>query len=221
MANWYQRTILPRFLNSEMGSQELEKNRRVVLKDASGIVLEIGVGPGYNLPLYKNISKLYALEPSKELVEIAKTRSSSLTFPIEFLNTGAENIPLPDNFVDTVVSTWTLCSVANPRKVLQEIKRVLKPEGKFIFVDHGASSNIFIRVVQTISTAVTKYFTGNCHYDRQLEALIKEAGFAIEKMEHPSERFKLLIYNYQGLATPLHVTSAGEEPEKPIGVLTL
>ncbi len=183
-----------------MGSGDFERIRQVVLEDASGVALEIGVGPGYNLPLYKNISKLYALEPSKELVEIAKTRAGSLAFPIEFLNTRAESIPLPDQAVDTVVSTWTLCSVSDPRKVLQEIKRVLKPEGKFIFVDHGASPNVALRAIQTLSTSITKYFTGNCHYDRQLEKLIKEAGFVIEKMEHPSERFKPLIYNYKGVA---------------------
>jgi len=200
MANWYQRTIVPRLLNSEMGSKELEEIRKVVLKDASGVVLEVGVGPGYNLSLYKNISKLYALEPSKELIEIATTRAKSLAFPIEFLNTGAERILLPDQSVDTAVSTWTLCSVNDPRKVLQEIKRVLKPEGKFVFVDHGASSNTTIRAIQTISTSVTKYFTGNCHYNRPLEKLIKEAGFTIEKMKHPAERFKPLIYNYQGIA---------------------
>jgi ubiquinone/menaquinone biosynthesis C-methylase UbiE len=201
MASWYNRTIVPRLLNSEMGSEELEKIRREVLADASGTVLEIGVGPGYNFALYKNISKLYALEPSKELTDIAKTRSNSLVFPVEFLDAGAENIPLPDQSVDTVISTWTLCSVSDPRKVLQEIKRILKPGGKFLFVDHGASPTVGIRAIQTISTSITKYFTGNCHYDRQLEMLIKEAGFAIKKMAHPPERFKPLIYNYQGIAT--------------------
>jgi len=201
MANWYQKVIVPRLLNSEMGSTELEAIRRVVLADASGIVLEIGVGPGYNLALYKNISKLYALEPSKELVDIAKRRADSLPFPLEFFNTGAESIPLPDHSIDTVVSTWTLCSVSDPKKVLNEIARVLRPQGLFIFVDHGASPNTGLRLVQTALTSITKYFTGNCHYNRQLEKLIKEAGFEIKKMEHPRERFKPLIYNYQGQAT--------------------
>ncbi len=118
------------------------------------------------------------------------------------LNTGAENIPLPNQSIDTVVSTWTLCSVNDPKKVLQEIKHVIKPDGKFIFVDHGASPRTMLRAIQTLSTSVTKHFTGNCHYNRQLEKLIKEAGFTIEKMEHPTERFKPLIYNYQGVATP-------------------
>ena len=91
--NWYQRVFVPRLLNAEMSSKELEQIRRVVLMDAVGTVLEIGVGPGYNIPLYQNIAKLYALDPSKELMKIAKTRAGSRPFPIEFLNTGAENIP--------------------------------------------------------------------------------------------------------------------------------
>lgn len=203
MTNWYQKIIVPRLLNSEMGSDELEKIRRVVLADATGSVLEIGVGPGYNIPLYKNISKLYALDPSQELIEIAKTRAGSLTFPIEFLNAGAESLPLPDHSVDTVVSTWTLCSVSDPRKVLTEVKRVLRPQGNFIFVDHGASPNLFLQIIQTGLTSITKYFTGNCHYDRKIEELMREVGFNIKKIEHPREKFKPLIYNYQGIATTL------------------
>jgi len=200
MPNLYQRFIVPRLLNSAMGSAELEKIRRSVLADASGIVLEIGVGPGHNLPLYRHISKLYALEPSKELIHIAQTRAGSLSFPIEFLNAGAEHIPLAEHSVDTVVSTWTLCSVSDPRKVLQEIVRVLRPEGRFIFVDHGASPVRSIRVVQKILTRGTKYFTGNCHFDRDIKELIADAGLHIKKLEHPHERFKPLIYNYGGIA---------------------
>ena len=200
MANWYQKYILPRLLNSEMGSADLEKIRRTVLSETSGIVLEIGVGPGYNIPLYKNISKLYALEPSKELAKIAKKRSEGSSFPIEFLLTGAESIPIPDQSVDTVVSTWTFCSVTDPQKVLKEIMRVLRPKGRFIFVDHGASPALAIRVVQTTLTSITKYFTGNCHYNRQIDKLISKAGLSIKNMDHPRERFKPLIYNYRGIA---------------------
>lgn len=201
MPSWYQKHILPRLLNAAMSRAEFEKIRPRVLAEASGIVLEIGVGAGHNLPLYTNVSKLYALEPSEELVAVAKTRAEHLSFPVEFLIAGAEDIPLSDQSVDTVVSTWTLCSVGDPKKVLSEIKRVLQPEGKFVFVDHGASPNTFVRVIQTIGTSITKYFTGNCHYNRPIEVLLKEAGFTIAKMSHPSERFKPLIYNYQGVAT--------------------
>lgn len=200
MTGWYQKKIVPRLLNSEMGSEELKVIRQEVLRDASGIVLELGVGPGYNLALYKNITKLYALEPSAELVDFAKSRARNLSYSIEFLITGAENIPLPDSSVDTVVSTWTLCSVKDLKKVLAEVMRVLRPGGQFIFADHGASPSGGIHVAQTLFTSVTKYFTGNCHYNRQIEAKLSEAGFEITQMKHPTEKFKPLIYNYQGVA---------------------
>lgn len=200
MTGWYQKHILPRLLNAAMSRTEFEKIRPQVLADAVGVVLEIGVGAGHNLPLYKNVSKLYALEPFPELVTLAKTRAEYLSFPVEFLISGAESIPLPNQSVDTVVSTWTLCSVGDPQKVLSEIKRVLRPEGTFVFVDHGASPNTFVRAAQTLGTSVTKYATGNCHYNRPIEKLLTEAGFTITKMSHPSERFKPLIYNYQGMA---------------------
>ena len=201
MFSWYRKTIVPRLLNSEMGSEELKKIRKEVLKDANGTVLELGVGPGYNLAIYRGISKPYALEPSEELLKIAKSRANNLTFPVTFLNSGAEKIQLPDNSIDTVVSTWTLCSVKDLKQVLTEIARVLKPEGRFIFVDHGASPKTYLKVIQTLFTSVSKYFTGNCHCDRRIEDMIKEAGFHIQSISHPSEQGHPLIYNYQGIAT--------------------
>lgn len=182
-----------------MDSEYLKQTREVVLADASGIVLEIGVGPGYNLPLYRNVTRVYALDPSSELLAIAKSRAGSLAFPVEFLHTGAEHIPLPDHSVDTAVSTWTLCSVEDANQVLKEVARVLRPGGKFLFADHGASPHPHVRGLQTFFTAITKHFTGNCHYDRSIEQMIEEAGFAIESMEHPRE-LKPLVYNYQGVA---------------------
>lgn len=200
MKNWYQRVILPRLLRSVMKAKDFEVIRREVLAEASGVVLEIGVGPGYNLPLYKNISKLYALEPSKGLIKLAEAKVTSLPFPVEFLNTGAEDIPLADESVDTVVSTWTLCSVTDLEKTLAEVKRVLKPQGKFVFADHGASPRAGVKAAQRAFTVLSKRLSGNCHHDRELEQAIKNAGFTIQKMTHPKNRFKFLVYYYQGVA---------------------
>lgn len=200
MKNWYQRVTVPIFLNSGMASKRFEKIRHIVLAEAYGTTLEIGVGPGYNIPLYRNVSKLYALEPFQELIDIARNRAKGLSFPIEFLKAGAESIPLPDGSVDTVVSTWTLCSVDSVGKVLKEIQRILRPEGKFIFVDHGASPSKVIHFIQKFLTPITKYFTGNCHYDRKIEEIIIQAGFKIQKMEYSKEKFRPLIYNFQGIA---------------------
>lgn len=199
MKSFYRKQILPRLLNSEMGAEDLMKIRKEVLVDAVGITLEIGVGPGYNISIYKNISKLYALEPSKELVEIAKKRADGSSFPIEFLNSSAESIPLPDNSVDTTVSTWTLCSVSDLPKALSEIKRVLKPGGKFVFFEHGASPKPFTHFLQKFFTSITKYFTGNCHYDRNIEIFVKRAGFVLDKIEYSRKGLMPLIYNYKGV----------------------
>lgn len=202
LKRWYQKTIIPRLLNMEMGSEKFAEIRRAVLAEATGTVLEIGVGPGYTLPLYKHITRLYALDPSKGLIEIAKTRAHTLAFPVDFLLAEAEHLPLPDHSVDTVVSMWTLCSVSDPQRVLHEIKRVLRPRGLFVFVDHGASSNPLLCAIQTWLTPITKHFTGNCHYNRRIEELILEAGFCIKRMNHPGGTGKLLIYHYQGIAVP-------------------
>lgn len=202
MSNIYNRLILPGLLDSEMGSPELIETRKVIAGFASGVTLEIGFGSGHNLPFYKNITKLYALDPSQGSLDIARSRMKGINFPVDFICKSAEHIPLPDNSVDTVVSTWALCSVRRPKKVLSEIARVLRPGGVFAFTEHGASPRFFIRVIQWMFTNVSKYFTGNCHYDRRIDALIQgEKGFTIQKMEYPPEEGRPLIYNYEGFAT--------------------
>lgn len=197
--SFYKKFILPRFLDSAMSSPEIEKLRPSVINLAKGVVLEIGTGSGLNLTFYKDISKLYALEPSQELVKMARERAKEVLFLVEFLNASAEHIPLPDHSVNTVVSTWTLCSIQDPEQALKEIRRVLHPEGSFVFIDHGASSKPFVRSVQNILTPVTKYFTGNCHLNRNIEMLIKGAGFKIQNIKQFHEHGKPLIYNNMGV----------------------
>ncbi len=197
MAAWYERTIVPRLVDAEMGSGELDARRREVLADASGIVLEIGSGSGHNLRFYPKVSRLYALDPSKELIDIARGRASGLAFPVEFLNAGAEEIPLPDHSVDSVVSTWSLCSVADPARALQEVRRVLVPQGIFTCFDHGASPDRFMRSMQTAFTTVTKHLSGNCHYDRPIDDLLRTAGFDVRSITRSREPSSLLIHNYR------------------------
>lgn len=183
-----------------MGSSEIEKLRPGVISNASGIVLEIGFGSGLNVPYYKNTTKLYALDPSKELYELAREKITRLSFPVEYLQASAEKIPLDDSSIDSVVSTWTLCSIPRPEIALKEIARVLRKNGHFVFIDHGVSPKPFIHFLQNILTPFTKYFTGNCHINRDIKTLIENSGFKIQNLEQFHEKSKPLMYNYKGLA---------------------
>lgn len=196
--NFYKKYILPKRLNTSMNREEFERLRPEVIKEAAGIVLEIGFGTGLNLPHYKNITKVYALEPSQELYNFAEERIKQVSFPVEYLPISAENISLPDRSIDSVVSTWTLCSIPDVKATLLEVKRLLKPDGKFLFIEHGKSSNKKLAFLQNIFTPLSKLFAGNCHLNREIEKLIIDSGFYLEKIEKFSE--KPLMFMYKGIA---------------------
>lgn len=196
----YNKYILPWKLNREMGSVDFNPTRREISEKAVGVVLEIGAGSGYNFPFYKGIQKLYGLEPSKELYAYAKERAGRVQFPIEYLQASAEKIPLADHVVDTVVSTWTLCSVSDLPRALTEIVRVLKPRGKFIFIEHGRSPKPLNYFLQKLTTPLTRHFTGNCHMDREIDTYIRGAGFEFEELVKEPEDGRPLMFSYQGVA---------------------
>jgi ubiquinone/menaquinone biosynthesis C-methylase UbiE len=156
-----------------MRPAEFNGTRSKVVDSAKGIVLEVGFGSGYNLPLYKNVQKLYALDPSKELFAYAADRIAAVQFPVEYLPNSAEYIPLQDNSIDTVVSTWSLCSIPNIEKALNEIRRVLIPGGRFLFVEHGQSPKKINSIVQQLVTPIFRHFNGNCHLDRKIDDYIQ------------------------------------------------
>lgn len=203
MPNLYNKYILPRLLDRDMRPVEFNETRSKIVDPAQGIVLEIGFGSGYNLPFYKNVTKLYALEPSEELFEYAKERIESSPFSIEHLRCSAENIPLGDNSVDTVVSTWTLCSIPDVSKTLEEIHRVLKLGGKFLFVEHGKSPKKLNAFVQKIVTPVTRLYAGNCHLDRDINELIKNSKLKIESIGVSPEAGRPLMFSYRGIASKI------------------
>jgi ubiquinone/menaquinone biosynthesis C-methylase UbiE len=200
--NWYRKYILPKFLDLAMRSKDMEELRPEAIKRASGITLEIGFGSGLNLPYYNGITKLYALEPSMELIEIAKTRVKQTSFPIEYLRASAENIPLGDKTIDTVLSTWTFCTIPRPEIALGEIKRVLKPGGTFIFIEHGRSPRHAVEVFQNVLTPLSKRFAGGCHLNRDISTLLTESGFKFMSLETFSQKNKPLAFMYKGIAVP-------------------
>lgn len=195
----YTRHILPAYLNRTMRSKDFEKHRSDIVSEVSGTGIEIGFGSGLNLPFYKNITKLCALDPSKELYDLAQDDIAKVSFPVEYLQASAEHIPLPDNSLDFAVSSWSLCSIPHPEMALKEIFRVLKLGGIFSFVEHGKSPRSFIFKLQNILTPISKRFAGGCHMNRDIEQLILDAGFEMKKLEKFSEKAKPLGYMYKGV----------------------
>lgn len=198
--NPFNKKNLPSYINESMRNKALETHRQDTVLEVSGSGLEIGFGSGLNLPYYKNITKLIALEPSKELYELTEIPEGGVSFQIEYLEASAESIPLPDNSQDFVVSTWSLCSIPHPEVALTEVLRVLKPGGTFAFIEHGKSPNTCISFIQHIGTPITKYCAGGCHMNRNIEQLILDAGFQIKKLEKFRLPSKPLAYMYKGVA---------------------
>lgn len=184
-----------------MGSDEFNATRSSVVSPAYGAVLEIGFGSGYNLPFYINITRLYALDPSPELFNYAHDRIKAASFLVEYLKNSAENIPLGDNSIDTIVSTWSMCSIPNLEMALREMHRVLKPDGRLLFVEHGQSNQKIFSITQRILTPITKLFTGNCHLDRKIDVSIIKVGFKIEKLHTFTEDGRPLMFSYRGVAS--------------------
>lgn len=196
----YNKYILPKSLNRAMGPTKFNGTRSKVVSPANGTVLEIGFGTGYNLPFYKDVTKLYALDPSRELYSYATDRISTVSFPVVYLQNSAEKIPLESGTIDTVVSTWSLCSIPNLPEAMREIKRVLKPGGRFLFVEHGQSSKKINSIAQKLITPVTKIFTGNCHLDRKIDDFIIKSGLTIEQIDMFPEGGRPLMFSYRGVA---------------------
>jgi ubiquinone/menaquinone biosynthesis C-methylase UbiE len=209
--NLYERSILPPILDLIMRQKQLTKYRRTVVAAARGRVLEIGVGSGLNLPLYgKNVELVYGIDPSPRLLAIARRRALASPVPVELLLSSATAIPLADNSVDTVVMTWTLCSIPDPLAALREMRRVLKPNGNLCFVEHGLSPEPSIERWQHRITPTWRRIAGGCHLDRKIDELIRLAGFDLKslQMEYaPGPR--TMSYMYEGCACRSHSGGVG------------
>lgn len=209
---FYERHVLPRLIDLAMRSRVVTARRARLIPLACGTVLEIGVGSGLNLPFYGEIvEKLFALDPSPALWKLGRRRAERARFPIEFLAESGERIPLPDAAVDTVVSTWTLCSIPSPLDALAEVKRVLKPGGQFLFIEHGRAPDARVVAWQDRLTPMWKRIAGGCHLNRAIDALIADAGFRITRLETGySEGPKPFAFLYEGMALPDGSAPRGE-----------
>lgn len=200
--NLYNRWVLPRLINFAMTRDEATRLRAAYVPAARGVVVEIGIGSGLNMPFYTTaVTMLYGVDPSAELLAMAKERAAATPFPVELLNQDAHRIPLADASVDTGVVTWSLCSIANPADALREMRRVLKPGGALIFVEHGLAPDARVRKWQNRLTPVWRRFTGGCHLNRKMDDLVRNAGFTIADLRTeyaPGPR--PLAFMYEGQA---------------------
>ena len=201
---FYEKNILPYVLNLSCNSKPIDYQRKKVIPDATGKVLEIGIGPGSNLKHYDNtkVTSILGIDPSKELNQIARKRAEKNNLNIEFLIESASNLSAESKSIDTVVSTYALCSIPEPEKTLQEIKRVLKDDGIFIFSEHGLSPDKSVSFVQNITDSFYPKIAGGCHTNRHIENLIYDNGFEFIELNNiylPGTQ-KFLGYNYWGKA---------------------
>lgn len=199
----YRHVVLPRVLDFILRSSRYVPYRKQVAELASGRVLEIGIGSGLNLPYYTDrVTEVVGLDPEPKLLEMASRKSAGV--PVQILQASAEHVPLADCSVDTVTTTWTLCSIPNVSQALREVRRVLKQGGRLLFIEHGRASSQRVRCWQEWLTPAWKRLAGGCHLDRPITDLIRNAGFDIEEIETeyiPGP--KPLTFTYRGSARPL------------------
>ena len=201
----YEKYVLPKFLNCTCGSKPINYQRKKVVPLAQGLVLDVGIGSGLNIPFYdmSKIDKVLGLDPSVELNNLAKDVAEEHQIDIDFMLCGAEDIPLPDNHVDTVLITYTMCTIPDVLEANKEMLRVLKPGGKLVFCEHGQAPDPKVAKWQKRIDPLWGKIAGGCHLNRDIPNLITSAGFEIENMEQmylPSTP-SIAGYNYWGTAT--------------------
>ena len=179
MTSWYERLFLPRLIDVTCGLEPVTEQRRRIVPQASGRVLEFGFGSGLNLPFYDplRVKELWGLEPSRAMLKLAEPRAAQARCPVTFLEAPAEAIPLDSGSIDTAVATFTLCTVSDPLKTLGEVARVLKPGGRLLFAEHGRAPDAGVFKLQARLTPVWKRLAGGCHLDRDVPALLRKTGF--------------------------------------------
>lgn len=182
---FYDRHILPPMINLACGTGVFRQQRAKLVTQARGVVLDVGAGSGHNFPFYdpKLVEKLYALEPSEGMRKLATKRAQALAFPLEWLDLPGEQIPLADASVDTVVLTFTLCTIPDWQAALAQVKRVLKPDGKLLFCEHGLAPEPAVQRWQHRLNPGWKKCAGGCHLNRPIVDYLREAGFTIQQLD--------------------------------------
>ncbi|MEE2756952.1 MAG: class I SAM-dependent methyltransferase [Myxococcota bacterium] len=200
----YDKYVLPKLLKCACGCKPIRYQRKKVVPMAEGTVLEIGLGDGANLPFYEpaKVEKIYGLEPAQAMRDMAQKRRPETALDLEMVDGLAESIPLADESVDTVLCTYTLCSIQERQKALHEMRRVLRPGGRFIYCEHSLAPDPAVARWQRRLDPYWSTLAGGCSMSQPIVKLIDSAGFKIESL---SEMYlpktpKILGYNVWGSA---------------------
>ena len=201
----YEDHVLPHLIDLACSTKPTRKQREKIVHLAEGDVLEIGFGSGLNLPYYdgNKVRKIFGLEPAAGMRRKAQPNVDASGLDVEFIDLPGEEIPLERGSVDTVLVTFTLCSIEDALTALEGMRRVLKPGGKLLYCEHGAAPDESVRRWQDRLNPGWKRFSGGCNMNRDIPSLIESSGFRItadERMYIPGVR--ILSYNYWGTAKP-------------------
>lgn len=201
--SFYEKRILPRLIGAACGLKAFSEQRRALIPAAHGKVLEIGIGSGLNLPFYDatRVKQLVGLEPSEKLRTLAVSAAAKTELKFDLIAGSAEKMPFADHEFDTVVMTYTLCSVGDAAAALHEVRRVLKSEGRLLFAEHGRAPEASVSRLQDFLTPAWSRVAGGCHLNRQILNLITQAGFVLEQFETGYiSKAKPFAFHFRGMA---------------------
>ncbi len=201
---FYHERILPHVIDKVCSLGQVMKQRSQVVPQCAGTVLEVGMGSGINLQFYQpgQVDRVYGLEPSMGMRRMAQHHLSQAQVDVTWLDLPGEQIPLEDNSVDTVLLTFTLCTIPDWSRAMQQMHRVLRPNGKLLFLEHGAAPDAGVKRWQDRLTPCWKHMAGGCHLNREIPGLIEQSGFSITRMEqsYMPKTPRFAGYVYQGEA---------------------
>jgi ubiquinone/menaquinone biosynthesis C-methylase UbiE len=201
--SWIKNRILPHLTHRVCSSGPIAQQREKIVPLAQGDVLEIGVGSGLNFPFYdkSKIEKIWALEPSAGMRKLARANLEGRDLSVEFIDLPGEQIPLEEDSVDTVLMTYTLCTISDPLAALKGMRRVLRPGGRLLFCEHGISSERSVRMWQNLLNPLWSKLSSGCNMNRDVLETIRAGGFRIETAQQKYIQWtKVLAYNYWGSA---------------------